>query len=68
MLAKDKEFLNPLVFFLTDEQKQTVDKAIEAATAGGGQSTAAQQRAKAIVRIARTFLRVDVQEENDYEL
>lgn len=63
-----KAFLNPLVFFLTDDQKQTVTEAIEAATAGGGQSTAAQQRAKAIIRIARTFLRVEVQEENDSEV
>jgi hypothetical protein len=63
-----KAFLNPLVFFLTDEQKQTVDEAIVAATAGGGQGTAAQQKAKAIVRIARTFLRVDAQEENDCEV
>jgi len=63
-----KAFLNPLVFFLTDDQKQTVTEAIEAAAAGGGQGTAAQQRAKAIVRIARTFLRVDAQEENDCEV
>jgi len=54
-----KAFLNPLVFFLTDEQKQTVDEAIAAATATGGQGTAAQQRAKAIVQIARIFLRVN---------
>ena len=57
-----KAFLNPLVFFLTDEQKQTVTEAIAAATGAGAKCTAAQKKAKAIVRIARTFLRVNVEE------
>ncbi len=62
-----KAFLNPLMFFLTDDQKQTVTEAIAAATEAGAKGTTAQKRAKAIVRIARTFLRVNLQEENDYE-
>ncbi len=62
-----KAFLNPLMFFLTDEQKQTVAEAIAAATEADAKCTAAQKKAKAIVRIARTFLRVNLQEENDYE-
>jgi len=65
--GEHKAFLNPLVFFLTDEQKQTVTEAIEAATEAGVKGTAAQKKAKAIVRIARTFLRVNLQEENNYE-
>jgi ParB/RepB/Spo0J family partition protein len=62
-----KAFLNPQVFFLTDEQKQTVAKAIAVAAPTEGAETAAQKRARAIVKIARTFLRVNLQEENDYE-
>jgi hypothetical protein len=62
-----KAFLNPLIFFLTDDQKQAVAEAIEAATEADAKGIAAQKKAKAIVRIARTFLRVNLQEENDYE-
>lgn len=58
-----KAFLNPLVFFLTDVEKQTVDKAIAQASADARQGTAAKTRAKAIVRIAQTFLIVDDAEE-----
>lgn len=57
-----KAFLNPLVFFLTDEQKQTVTEAIAAAIEAGAGGTAAQKKAMAIVRIARTFLRVNAEE------
>ena len=57
-----KAFLNPLVFFLTDEQKQAVTEAIAAATEASAKDTAAQRKAKAIVRIARTFLRVNAEE------
>ncbi len=66
MAGEHEAFLNPLVFFLTDEQKHTVAEAI-AAAAAGAEGTAAQKKAKAIVRIARTFLRVNLQEEDDYE-
>jgi hypothetical protein len=62
-----KAFLNPLVFFLTDDEKQTVTEAIATATEAGDKGTAAQKKAKAIVKIARTFLRVNLQEENNYE-
>lgn len=60
--VRHKAFLNPLVFFLTDDQKQMVDKAIAAASADIREGTAAQTRAKAIEQIARIFLRVDAEE------
>ena len=50
-----KAFLNPLVFFLTDEQKQAVDKAI-AAEPADEKETAAQSRARAITNIAKLYL------------
>ena len=50
-----KAFLNPVVFFLTDEQKQAVDKAI-AAVPDDEKETAAQSRARAITNIARLYL------------
>ena len=61
--VRHKAFLNPLVFFLTDDEKQTVDKAIAEASADAREGTAAKTRAKAIVRIAQTFLRVNAEEE-----
>ena len=71
-----KAFLNPLVFFLTDEQKRIVDDALSKATEFdmGGTSkrvahpTAAQRRAKAIVRMAETFLRINTGKRSDYDV
>jgi ParB/RepB/Spo0J family partition protein len=60
--GEHKTFLNPLIFFLTDEQKQAVTEAIAAATEAGAKDTTAQRKAKAIVRIARIFLRVNAEE------
>jgi len=48
-------FLNPVVFFLTDEQKRTVDEAM-ATVAAGEKETAAQRRARAITNIAKFYL------------
>ena len=53
---KDEAFLNPVVFFLGDDQEELVDRAIEAATEGDAELTTAQKRAGAIVRIAEMFL------------
>ncbi|RKY06091.1 MAG: hypothetical protein DRP65_12215 [Planctomycetota bacterium] len=53
--TEHKAFLNPLVFFLTDDQKQTVDKAI-ASIPAEGKETAAQRRARAITEIAKVYL------------
>ncbi|HIJ66903.1 MAG TPA: ParB N-terminal domain-containing protein [Planctomycetes bacterium] len=53
--AGHKAFLNPVVFFLTDDQKRTVDEAI--ATIGAEpKETPAQRRARAITEIARLYL------------
>jgi ParB/RepB/Spo0J family partition protein len=60
--GEHKAFLNPLVFFLTDDQKRVVAEAIVAAAEAGVKDTAAQKKAKAIVRIARTFLKVNAEE------
>ena len=49
--AGQKAFLNPLVFFLTDSQKQIVDEAIASAIDPGQTGTTAQKRAWAIVKI-----------------
>jgi len=53
--TEHKAFLNPLVFFLTNDQKQTVDKAI-ASIPAEGKETAAQRRARAITEIAKVYL------------
>jgi hypothetical protein len=51
-----KAFLNPMVFFLTDEQKGIVDKALASAVEGEGVVGSAQKRAGALVKIAEVFL------------
>ena len=51
-----KSFLNPMMFFLTDEQKIVVEKAIGQAVAGGIKGTAAQKRAAGVVKIAKKFI------------
>jgi ParB-like chromosome segregation protein Spo0J len=51
-----KSFLNPMMFFLTDEQKIVVEKAIGQAVAGGIKGTAAQKRAAGLVKIAKAFI------------
>ena len=51
--AGQKAFLNPVVFFLTDNQKLTVDKAIASAIDPGQTGTTAQKRGWAIVKILR---------------
>ncbi len=51
-----KSFLNPMMFFLTDEQKVVVEKAIGQAVAGEIQGTTAQKRAAGLVKIAKTFI------------
>jgi hypothetical protein len=74
--TEHKAFLNPLVFFLTDEQKRIVNDALSKATKCdmGGMSkrvahpTAAQRRAKAIVRMAETFLRINTGKRSDYDV
>ena len=50
---RHKAFLNPVVFFLSDEQKQIVDDAIASAVETRANGTAAQKRAWAIVTILR---------------
>jgi ParB-like chromosome segregation protein Spo0J len=51
-----KAFLNPVSFFLTDEQKQTLDAALIAALEAETKKTLAQRRAVALVKIARSFI------------
>ena len=50
---KGQVFLNPIVFFLSDNQKKVVDDAIAQATDPGVRGTTAQKRAWAIVKILR---------------
>ncbi len=58
VLPKVKAFLNPLVFFVTDEQKMIVDEAIASAVDPGMQGTTAQKRAWAVVEILREAKRL----------
>jgi ParB-like chromosome segregation protein Spo0J len=51
-----KSFLNPMMFFLTGEQKIVVEKAIGQAVADEIKGTAAQKRAAGLVKIAQTFI------------
>jgi len=51
-----KSFLNPMMFFLTDEQKIVVQKAIGQAVEDGIKGTAAQKRAAGLVKIAKAFI------------
>ena len=48
-----KAFLNPVVFFLTDKQKRTVDEVIAVAIDPGLAATTPQKRAWTIVKILR---------------
>ena len=54
---KGDVFLNPIVFFLNDEQKKVVDDAIAQAIDPGVRGTAAQKQAWAIVKILREAMR-----------
>jgi ParB-like chromosome segregation protein Spo0J len=49
-INKGKSFMSPVVFFLDEEQKRFVEKAIGAATAGMN-GTAAQKRSAGIIKI-----------------
>lgn len=49
----DKVYLNPMVFFVNDEQKEVIDSAIAEAIEPGVNGTQAQKRAWAIVKILR---------------
>jgi len=62
-----KVFLNPLMFFLSDEQKKTVDEALAKAIGPNQPGTGAQKRAGAIVKIAETFLGINAEEKRAYE-
>jgi len=50
---RQKAFLNPMVFFLTDEQKKIVEEILAVAIDPGLKATTAQKRAWAIVEILR---------------
>jgi len=52
-----KAFLNPVTFFLTDEQKQILEDALTAAMEPETKKTYAQRRAPALVKIARFFMK-----------
>ena len=54
--SNSKAFLNPVTFFLTDEQKAILDTAITAAAELDKGKTSAQRRVLAIVKIARSFI------------
>lgn len=62
-----KVFLNPLMFFLSDEQKKIVDEALAKAAGPNQPGTGAQKRAGAIVKIAETFLGINAEEKRAYE-
>jgi hypothetical protein len=51
-----KVFLNPLMFFISDEQKKTVDEALAKVVGPNQAGTAAQKRAGAIMKIAEAYL------------
>ena len=53
---KAKAFLNPVVFFLTDEQMRIVEEAITSAIGADSKGTAVQKRAEAFVKIVRAFI------------
>ena len=52
-----KAFLNPVVFFLTDSQKRTVDEALAAVKMEKRQAAQPQKRAEALTAIARSYLK-----------
>jgi ParB family chromosome partitioning protein len=52
-----KAFLNPVTFFLTDEQKQILEAALTAAMEPETKKTYAQRRGPALVKIARSFMK-----------
>ncbi len=60
--APTKPFANAMVFFVTDEQKQIVDKAIRLATAGYEQGSPAKKTAVALTEIAGQFLKAHAME------
>ncbi len=59
--ARAKEFLNPVVFFLTDEQKQILNDAMGGGAAGDKAPTSAPARAGAITAICREYAKHSIQ-------
>ena len=57
-----KAFLNPVTFFLTDEQKHILDEALTAAAEMEKGETIAQRRALGIVTMARSFMKATSKE------
>ncbi len=51
----DKVFLNPMVFFLTDDQKQLVEEVIKTVIEPSPKATGPQKRATALIRIANSY-------------
>lgn len=49
--AKEKAFLNPVVFFVDDGEKRLLDKAIDKAVDKAWEGTRAEKRRRALVRI-----------------
>ena len=54
-----KAFLIPLVFFLTDKQKVTIDDALDHAKRSVSAGTAAHKKAEAMVNIARAYMKLN---------
>jgi hypothetical protein len=52
-----KAFLNPVTFFLTDEQNHILDAALAAALEPETKKTFAQRRVMALLKIARSFMK-----------
>jgi hypothetical protein len=52
-----KAFLNPMVFFLTDQQKSTFEEAIKSAISSGAMGTMAQKKTNAMISIAKSYLK-----------
>lgn len=53
--GETKAFLYPLVFYLTDRQKVVIDDALDLAKISVSSGTAAQEKAEAMVSIARAY-------------
>ncbi len=59
--ARAKAFLNPVVFFLTDEQKQILNDAMGGGAAKDKPSTSAPARAQALTAICREYAKHSIQ-------
>jgi len=55
-VKKAKAFLNPVMFFLTDDQKRTVDAVLAEAVKSNAGETMAQKKARAFASICRNYL------------